>query len=43
MLAINFKIKTKFENGINKNPKPQKLNYPVLYNINNTYYIFANK
>lgn len=38
---IDFKIKTKFENGVNRSLKPHELNYPVLNNINSTYYIFA--
>lgn len=43
ILKIDFKIKTKFENGVNRNSKPRRLNYLGLYNINIIYYIFANK
>ncbi|TLD31507.1 hypothetical protein PspLS_01973 [Pyricularia sp. CBS 133598] len=41
--TANFKNKTKPGNNINRDLKPRRLSYPVLYNINSTYHIFANK
>ncbi|KAH8843614.1 hypothetical protein MCOR01_011808 [Pyricularia oryzae] len=43
VLATNSKAKTKPGSGVNRDPKPRRLGYPVLYDTGSTHHIFANK